>query len=243
MADGTAVTIYYVWAADDHDSTNSCDHVAQSQVYKMTVTAGGSSTAGLCQPCTADAQCGAGNECVYVGNLSASYCLQGCGAGCPSGYSCSNSAITSVDFASAQQCVPQSGSCTMPTGACDNDVWDPNQSRSQAAANGAFPFGYTGALVSCPDPNSTTRGETDYFQIVVPSRSRLDSSLYGDGSVDLDLHIYDANGAFIDNSAGPTDQEAMHDCLPAGTYYIKVDSFGYARDVYALDLELTAGGC
>ncbi len=149
----------------------------------------------------------------------------------------------SVDGASAQQCIPQSGSCEMPTGSCQNDAWDPNQTRAEAAANGAFPLGYTSDLVSCPDPNSTTRGETDYFEIAIPSRGKLDSTLSGDGSVDLDLHLYDANGAFIDNSYGPTDQEAMHDCLDAGTYYIKVDSFGYARDVYSLDLELTAGGC
>jgi len=75
-----------VFVAEDHDSTDNCDHVVQSQVYSMTVTACGSSTAGLCQPCTADSQCGTGNECVYVGDLGDSYCLQSCDAGCPTGY-------------------------------------------------------------------------------------------------------------------------------------------------------------
>jgi hypothetical protein len=243
MADGATATIYYVFGADDHDQTNNCDHVTQSTVYQMTVTAGGTSTAGLCGACTADSQCGAGNECVLMGDLGNSYCTQSCTGGCPTGYSCSVSSIMSVDFASAMQCIPQSGSCAMPQGACQNDVWDPNQTMSEASANGNVPLGFNGGLVSCPNPQSTTRGETDWFRIQLPSAGRLDSYLSGDGSVDLDLHIYHSDGTFIDNSAGPTDQESMSDCLQPLVYYVKVDSFGYARDVYSLDLVFTAGGC
>ena len=243
MADGSSATLYYVFAADDFDQTNNCNHVTQSQVYMMNVTAGGTKTAGLCASCTADAQCGAGNECVVMGDLGNSYCTQSCGGGCPSGYSCSVSAITSVGGASAMQCIPQSGSCEMPAGQCENDIWDPNQTMSEASANGNIPLGFNGSLVSCPDPNSSTRGETDWFRIQLPSAGLLVTTLSGDGSVDLDLHIYDSSGTFIDHSAGPTDQESMSDCLLDHVYYIKVDSFGYARDVYSLDIELTPGGC
>src|SRR4029079_13104817 len=94
--------------------------------------------AGICSACTADSQCGAGNECVYMGSMGDSYCLQGCGAGCPSGYTCSASTIYSVDGGQMDQCVPQSGSCQMPTGACADDMYEENDTRSAASANPAF---------------------------------------------------------------------------------------------------------
>ncbi len=242
-ADGTQQTVYYVFAADDHDSTNNCDHVTTSQVYQMTVTAGGSSTAGLCEACTADSQCGSGNECVYMGSMGASYCLESCAAGCPTGYSCSASAITSVDGASATQCEPQSGSCIAPTGTCDNDVWDPNQTMSEASANGSMAPG-TWDLVSCPDPNSTTRMEDDWYKIVLNEQDTLDIYLSGDGSVDLDLHLYHSDGTVVDASTGLTDQEELHECLPGLTYYIKVNGYGYARDAYTLTWSTTpAASC
>jgi hypothetical protein len=77
-------TLYYVIVADDNDDLmGNCDHSTVSQVYTMTVTAGGTSTAGICSTCSADTQCGTGNLCVYMGSMADSYCLQGCGAGCP----------------------------------------------------------------------------------------------------------------------------------------------------------------
>ncbi len=242
-ADGTSATVYYIFAADDHDQTNNCDHVTYSQTYTMTVTAGGGSTAGLCMPCSADSQCGTGNECVYMGNMGASYCLQGCGSGCPTGYSCSNDTIFSVSGALANQCVPQSGSCVAPTGTCDNDIWDPNQTMSEASANGDLDAGLHD-LVSCPNPNSTTRMEDDWFKIVLPAQSKLDIYLTGDGSVDLDLHLYHSDGTVVDASVGLTDIEELHECLPALTYYVKVNGYGYARDAYHLDYYLTdAASC
>jgi hypothetical protein len=243
MNDGATATVYYIFAADDFDSTNNCNHVSQSQTYSMTVTAGGSSTAGLCQPCSADSQCGAGNECAYMGNMNASYCLQACGSGCPSGYTCSASTIISVDLAAAQQCVPQSGSCEMPAGQCQNDAWDPNQTQSEASANGPFPLGLTSGLINCPAPNSTTRGEDDWFKIVIPQAGLVNIYLSGDGSADLDLHLYHSDGTVVDKSTGHTDQEMTQDCLQALTYYVKVNSFTYARDVYSLEIDLTPGGC
>lgn len=237
--DGTQATIYYVVGADDHDSTNNCDHVTTSQVYSMVITAGGSSTAGSCQACTADSQCGAGNECVYMGNMGDSYCLQACGSGCASGYSCSASPVYSVDGANANMCVPQSGSCTMPTGTCQNDSWEVNDTMSEASANGTMADGFYD-LVSCPSTTSTTRMEDDWYKIVLTSQSTLDIYLSGDGAVDLDLHLYHADGTVVDASTGLTDQEELHECLPALTYYIKVNGYGYARDAYTLDTITTA---
>jgi hypothetical protein len=233
-SDGTSATVYYVFGADDHDQANSCDHVTLSQVYSMVVTAGGSDTAGLCSACTADSQCGAGNECVYMGNMGASYCLQACGSGCPTGYSCSTSAVYSVDGADTNQCIPQSGSCAAPTGTCVNDSWEANDTQSEASANGPFDSGLHD-LVSCPNPNSTTRMEDDWYKIVLPAQSTLDIYLTGDGAVDLDLHLYHSDGTVVGASVGLTDSEELHECLPGLTYYIKVNGYGYARDAYHLD--------
>lgn len=55
----------------------------------------------LCRPCATDSDCvTAGSRCITVD--SAKVCTRPCGAGCPSGYSCSASG----------QCLPQSGTCT-----------------------------------------------------------------------------------------------------------------------------------
>ena len=162
----------------------------------MTVTAGGSTTAGLCEACSADAQCGDGNECVYVGSMGASYCLQSCASGCATGYSCSSGDIWSVDGAQAPQCVPQSGSCEAPQGSCMDDSWEVNDTRSDASANPTLtPDTYD--LVSCPSTTSSTRANDDWFKIVVTEDSRVDLQLAGNGETDLDLHLYHSDGTVV----------------------------------------------
>ena len=131
-------------------------------------------------------------------------------------------------------CVPQSGSCAAPTGMCENDAWDPNETMSEASANGPLDSGLHD-MVSCPSTTSTTRMEDDWFKIVLPAQSKLDIYLTGDGAVDLDLHLYHSDGTVVDTSVGLTDSEELHECLPALTYYIKVNGYGYARDAYHLD--------
>jgi len=240
---GTSATLYYVIVADDDDdSMGSCDHTTQSQVYSMTITAGGSTNAGLCQPCSADAQCGSGNECVYVGSLGASYCLQACGAGCPTGYSCSAAGIYSVDGANANQCVPQSGTCTAPTGQCQDDTWEANDDRSAASHNPTMtPDLYD--LVSCPSTTDTTRMNDDWYKIVLPASQRLDLQVSGDGAADIDLHLYHSDGTVVSSSTSYTPNEAINTCLPAATYYVKVNGYGHARSAYLLDYEVTPETC
>ena len=241
-SDGTSATLYYVIAADDHDAMDNCDHVSQSQVYAMTVTAGGSSTAGACQPCTADAQCGAGNECVYMGSMGQSYCLQSCDVGCASGYSCSTAPIYSVDGNQANQCVPQSGSCEAPSGSCTDDTWEVNDSRSDASANPVMaPDLYD--LVSCPSTTSTTRANDDWFKIVLDSDQRVDLQLSGDGATDLDLHLYHSDGTVVSASTSSTPDEELNTCLAKATYYIKVNGYGHARSQYYLSYDQSAESC
>ena len=242
MPDGATATIYYVFVADDFDTTNNCDHTAQSPTYKMTVTAGGSQTAGLCQPCSADAQCGTGNECVAMGSFGASYCLSSCDAGCGSGYTCSNSGIFSVDGASANQCVPQSGSCEAPTGACQDDTWEANDSRSEASSNPTMSTGLYD-LVSCPSTTSTTRANDDWYKIVTTGGSRVDLQLSGDGATDLDLHLYHSDGTVVTASTSSTPNEEINTCLTGATYYVKVNGYGHARSEYLLSYDSKPETC
>jgi hypothetical protein len=240
---GTTKDIYYVFVADDNDDLmGGCDHTTTSQVYKMTVTAGGTGTAGLCSACTADSQCGTGNECVYMGSMGDSYCLQGCAGGCPTGYSCSASKIYSVDGAQEYQCVPQSGSCQAPTGACVDDSWEENDTRSAASANPTLtPDLYT--LASCPSTTNTYGQDDDWFKVVLTADTRVNLEIAGDGASDLDLHLYRSDGTVITKSTSYAPDEAISTCLRPATYYVKVNGYGHAKSEYLFQLDQTAETC
>lgn len=247
---GAEQTLYYVFVADDDDDvTGNCDHSTQSQVYQMTVTSTGTADLPICAPCSSDAQCGAGDLCTYIGSMGASYCLQACGSGCPSGYACSAESIWSVDFASARQCVPQSGSCEMPSGTCIDDANEDDDNQTQASANAAV----DGAMqpgtiygVSCPKPVQPTYGskaDDDWRQLVITQDTKIDMWLWGNGESDLDLQIYTANGTLASKSTTLTADENIIKCLRPATYYVKVNGFTNARSEYSLDYIATAEAC
>lgn len=243
---GTKQTLYYVIVASDNDdTTGTCNHTTTSQVYSMAVTSTGTANLPICAACTSDAQCGTGDECVRMGSSGATFCLQACGAGCPAGYTCSAAPVTSVDGASAPQCVPQSGTCEMTTTSCVDDRWEANDTLSQAKANPALtPGSYD--LVSCPDPDDDFLSNDDLYRIVVAADSQITLQLTGGTATDLDLYLYDATGATIAHSNGPTSSEQVTLCLPAGTYYVDVfgsDLFGTARNPYKLTYAATAQSC
>jgi len=140
---------------------------------------------------TADVQCGAGDLCTYVGSMGQSYCLQACGSGCPTGYACSAGDVYSVDGGSARQCVPNNGSCTMPTAACVDDDNEDDDSQSQASANAmadgpAFLNLEENVLfaVSCPKPVQPTSGskaDDDWRQPKLTQDTLVDMSPEGAG--------------------------------------------------------------
>jgi hypothetical protein len=240
---GTVKTLYYVLVAkDDDDTTGTCDHTTTSQVYTMTVTSTGTADLPICSACSTDAQCGTGDECVRIGSSGAAYCLQACGAGCPTGYTCSTTPLPSVDGKLAPQCVPDSGSCTTSTTQCMDDSWEVNDSRTDASHNPVLtPDLYD--LVSCPSTTTASRANDDWFKIVVPSDQRVDLQLAGDPVTDLDLHLYHSDGTLVSASTSLEANEEISACLPAATYYVKVNGFGTGRNEYLLSYDSHAESC
>jgi hypothetical protein len=240
---GTRQTLYYVFAtSDDDDTTGTCDHATISPVYTMAVTSTGSASLPACSACSSDAQCGAGNECVRMGSTGASYCLAACGAGCAAGYTCSTQPLPSVDGKLGLACVPQSGSCETSPTACADDTWEVNDSRSDASHNPVLtPDLYD--LISCPSTTSTTRANDDWYKIVVPSDQRVDLQLAGGPESDLDLHLYHSDGTVVTASTSLDPDEEISACLPAATYYVKVNGYGSARNAYLLSYDTHAEAC
>jgi len=247
---GTSKTLYYVFVADDDDDeTGTCDHSTTSQVYQMTVTSSGTANQAVCATCTADSQCGSGDLCVFMGSQGASYCLQSCAGGCPTGYACSNEPVFSVNGQSANQCIPQSGSCEAPTGSCQDDANEEDDTRSQASANAAVdgplaPGTYD--YVSCPKstpPAYGAKSDDDWFQIKVDVDTKFDMWLYGNGESDLDLHLYRSNETVISQSTSLRADENIVQCLTPGTYYVKVNGWDAVRSEYLLDYIATPQTC
>ncbi len=237
MPAGTSQTIYYVFVADDDDDAmGNCDHSTVSQVYEMTVTAATAVNQPVCSTCSTDAQCGTGDFCVNVGGQG-NYCMQSCDGGCPTGYTCSASNVTSVDGAVGRQCIPNSGSCTAPAEMCMDDTNEEDDTRAQAMANGPSDLAFAD-YVSCPrtTPGAGAPSDDDWFQFVITADTKADVWLYGDDGTDVDLHMYKADGAVLSQSTSLQPEENIVKCLTAGTYYLKVNEWKKKRSDYILDM-------
>jgi hypothetical protein len=243
---GSARTLYYVIAArDDDDITGGCDHQVVSPVHTMTVTSVGAPDLASCAACSSDAQCGPGGACVRMGATGAGYCLDACGAGCPSGYSCSTSPVASIDGGRGLVCVPQSGSCERPAGPCADDAWEVNDARSDAQHHPAL-APELHDLISCPGAAGAagaTRADDDWFKIVAPRDQRVDLQITGGPETDLDLHLYRSDGSRVTGSTSLVADEQIHACLPAATYYVKVNGYGAARNAYVLSYDARDEAC
>lgn len=246
MPTGSTATIYYaIVANDDDDAAGTCDHetvAPATGTYQMTVTnPGGTGGLGLCETCSADVQCGgAGDNCVHVG--ADNYCLTACPPGsCPSGYTCSAAAVTSVNGAMARQCIPSSGVCGSTT-SCTDDFFENNDTRTQAATLPDLdPDTYD--FVSCPLPDGSNDDE-DWFPIVLTADATVTVTLAGMAVSDLDLGLYDSAGTRLTSATGPTSNEMVSQCLHAGTYYIRVYAWGAGTmNAYQLTYARVAGAC
>ncbi len=251
MGSGASTTLYYVMVAvDNDDQSGDCDHLTQSPVYTMTVTnPGGSGGAQLCEPCSVDVQCGdsAGDLCVRVGVAGQGYCMKGCSsdAECGAGYECSDDELESVDGVSARQCVPVSGTCEAVLGACTDDEFESNDTRSEALAGGALGQGRYDGMVSCP---GSVGGDDDWYRVDVAETGKLTASILGELTSDLDLSLHTSDGMLVTASTGPIAEEGITRTLEPGTYYLRVKAFvrigldAIGRNAYTLDYALTPGG-
>jgi len=248
---GASARIYYLIAAgDDDDPVGSCDHLTQAPaagVFFVNVTnPGGEGGGELCEPCSQDAQCGGVDDlCVRVGGGSDASCLQACAgpADCPADFTCSSAPVVSVNGTSARQCVPQSSDCASPGGeTCEDDELEDNDNQVQASFAPLLPIGARDDLVSCPAEVGTGDDE-DWYDLELDGDTRVTLALSGGDDSDLDLGIYQQDGALIDASQSLDSEETVTACLPAGVYTARVFAFGPARNPYSLSLAEVAETC
>lgn len=250
LAQGATADLHYVIVADDDDDPEgNCDHLTQAPAtgaFSMTVTnPGGAGGAELCEPCTADVQCGGANDhCVAIGSGSDLVCLTDCDASCPADFECSTGDLESVDGASSPQCVPQSLDCSDPGGTvCMDDLLENNDGRPEALANALLDAEVVHNLVSCPATIGSGDDE-DWFEIVIPAEGTLDVDLAFDNAIsDLDVDVYTQAGDFIDSSSGFGSTESLRLCVAQGSYLIRVYAFGAAENPYTLQYSTSAQTC
>lgn len=249
MAMGATATVYYVIVAQDNDDAEGdCDHLTQapaSGTFAMTVTnPGGTGGLGLCEPCTADVQCGdAGDNCLLMGTGGEYYCFAGCAsdAECPADYYCSISMMVSIDGAAANQCIPDSYTCgPPPPPACVDDAYEENDTRAMADAKPALPPG-TYSLTSCDD--GAFADDEDWFEITISGDAQVTASISGGAASDLDLSLVNATGTLIVKSDSTSSSESVSTCLVAGTYYLRVYAWDAVENDYSLTWSQTATSC
>ncbi len=241
---GDEATLYYVLeVVDTDDPDGGCNHRANSPstgVHTVTVTHPGDGRGGasLCEPCSADVQCGEDDDhCVQL--AAGSFCSTDCDAGCETGYSCSTNPVTSVDGAAARQCMPNDGACGGGGDSCEGDQYDPDDDTPAGADDLPIGGDYSGTQVICPD-------NEDWFALTVPSTAQLSISIEGDNPPDIDLSLLDADLNGIDDSATASSNESITtNCLDPGTYYALVDIYqgGQVAGDYSIDIVFDTAAC
>ncbi len=242
--EGDTATLYYVLeAVDTDDPEGGCNHRSNSPstgVHTLTVTHPGDTRggAGICEPCSADVQCGEDNDhCVQL--AAGSFCSTACGDGCDDGYTCSENPVTSVDGAAAQQCMPDDGACGGGGDSCDGDQYDPDDDTPAGADEVPIGGDYSDNLIICPD-------NEDWFALNVSSTAQLTISVEGDNPPDIDLSLLDDELNGIDDSATASSNESLTTtCLDPGTYYALVDIYqgGMVAGNYSIDIDFDADAC
>ena len=134
-------------------------------------------------------------------------------------------------------------------GACADDMNEDDDTRSAASANAAVDGPLSEGIhdfVSCPKTDTVYTGsqtDDDWFQIKTTEDTKLDLWLYGNGESDIDLHLYRSDGTILSKSTSLTHDENLVKCVPAGTYYIKVNGYDKVRSEYLLDNLQTPQAC
>jgi hypothetical protein len=242
---GTQAEVYYIIEViDDDDTSGECDHRVDSPmdgVHVVSVENTGDGAAALCDGCSFDVQCGGeGDLCLQLENGTA--CGRACtDDDCPSGYVCSQSALTSVDGASGRQCVPESGSCgSNEEGDCTDDAAEDDDNPDQARQYAPITSDYEGSAQACPfDP--------DWWFIELSATTQVIVSLSGDSPPDMDLEFADSAGDGIDWSGSVGSEESVDlGCLDPGEYFAVVDLYDSEAGVgggYTLSFSLDEAAC
>jgi hypothetical protein len=129
--------------------------------------------------------------------------------------------VTSINGAMAMQCVPNSGSCDAAT-ACADDSLEENDTRAQAQANPPIAAGQVIEAISCKAPTS----DDDFYRIELAQDAQVTVTLVGEETTDLDLRVLKSDGTTATLSTSFQSSEEIVKCLPAGTYYLRVNAFG-----------------
>ena len=246
---GASAMVYYVIAAqDDDDPEGDCDHLTQvpdKGTFVINVTnPGGGGGLGLCEECTADAQCGgAGDTCIRIGTMGKSFCGKACAgaAECGADYDCSPSEITSVDGAFSRQCVPKSQTCgEPPPPVCNDDSLEDNDSRDAVMSASPLPEGTLNAVSCLAD----FIDDEDWYPIDISGDRELTATLTGTSASDLDLSLVDSTGSVVKSSTTLGSNESITQCVSAGRYYLRVYAFGdTAENAYSLTWSSNTNNC
>ena len=222
---GSTSSIYYIISATDNDDEEGdCDHLTdhpEEGSHKIEVENNGQGSVGVCAHCSADVQCGDADDLCLTLASGSNRCGVSCSSDleCPETHVCSPSPISSVDGASARQCIPNSGSCGGSGDTCVDDEFEPDNNPEQAMQWGVLPPDTPIDAVLCD-------GDEDWYMIQLSARSVVDATLDGDYPPDMDLQLANGAGAVITQSIGADSFEHLvSNCLDAGTYYLRVFSF------------------
>lgn len=247
---GESRTLYYVIeAVDDDDTSGKCDHrtlVPSPGMFSTTVTRPSTTVTGggLCEPCTADIQCGGPNDACIVLAGGQQRCLVDCQEnpdGCPTGTSCSVGPLIGVSGTTRRQCVPLAGRCAASV-SCTPDAHEEDDALSSSLP--ALFEGTLDNLTMCMDPLSG-QADPDWFRFeLAESALVLLEIQFMHAQGDLDMRLRDNQNQVLDRSMSVTNDETIVACLLPGTYYLEV--FTWDEDVsvpYRLVYETAPDSC
>lgn len=244
QAAGSTATVYYLLSAvDDDDAQGECDHLTDLPdmgTFAIDVrNPGGNGGAEVCEPCSADVQCGGDADlCAVVGGRGATHCVASCEGGCREGLTCTE--VTSVGGTVAEQCMPPA--CDDGPGPdCREDDLEQNDTRAQAGMQDALDPESAEGLTFC-------EGDEDWYRLTVNQAGTIGGLLSaGSGEADLDLGLYDVGGGELVTSATGGSEELVEACVQPGTYYFRVYSSDAGnRDydlLYTFDAESCSASC
>jgi hypothetical protein len=187
-------------------------HTPSNQTFTLDVYA---------EACTTDSECTSGLPVCNNGK-----CVE-----CANSFDCNSAALPRCDT-STSTCIAGIDSCST------DDAVEPADD-GPAGARALVPNGSGFASIAGEICN-TPRSEADFYAFQVTSLGESwDVSLAWNGSRDVDLEIFDANGSALGLSYWEQPERIRLTYLPTGTYYVKVSDFS-AQTTNTIGYTITA---